>query len=152
MRGTECARKSTTWGTEIPQINLARKLLLANWQSLRPVFRPPCFHHHSCMECQNCDKNQKSRIHSYACKIVECPFLKIECRAKRFECRLNRIDGHSKVERIAYEMDGRLEIACRFGVECPSVNKCRFEIECLFEICGRFEIECRSENECFLKI
>ena len=32
----------------------------------------------------------------YACKIIEC-------RAKIFESCLNRIDGHSKIERIAYE-------------------------------------------------
>ena len=81
----------------------------------------------------------------YACKIIEC-------RAKIFESRLNRIDGHSKIERIAYEISGRLEIECPSENECRFEIECHFEIKCLFEIGGRFEMECHCENGCQFEV
>ena len=41
-------------------------------------------------------KSRVPSVKSYACKIIKC-------RAKIFESHFNRIGGHSKIERIAYE-------------------------------------------------
>ena len=53
---------------------------------------------------------------------MECCLRKLYVVQKDLKVVLNRIDGHSKIEHIAYEIGGWLEI------KCPSENECWFEI------------------------